>query len=60
MHKKIIPLEEFITEHFASKADFARQIGVLPQQVNTWLSKGYMASEDGYLIKEMRQLVEFE
>ena len=55
----LITLEEFISLHFDSKADFARQIGIYPQQVTQWQNAGYMVC-NGIMYKPMRQLVEIE
>lgn len=52
-------LEDFILEHFNSKAEFARLLGVFPQQINTWERAGYRV-HNGILYKPMRQLAEIE
>ena len=52
-------LEEFINEHFASKADFARQLGIYPQQVTQWQNAGYVVN-NGQMYKPMKLLAEIE
>lgn len=52
-------LEDFIAEHFESKAEFARQLGVFPQQISTWQRAGYMV-HNGVMYKPMRQLAELQ
>lgn len=53
------PLGDFILEHFTSKAEFARLLGVFPQQINTWERAGYVVY-NGMMYKPMRQLAEVE
>lgn len=50
-------LEEYILQHFASKADFARKLGVFPQQITQWQNAGYLVN-NGRMYKPMRQIAE--
>jgi len=51
-------LNDFIKDNFSTKADFAAQVGIYPQQVTQWVNAGYVV-ENGMMYKPMRQLVEF-
>ena len=35
-------LEDFVRENYASKADFARAVGKLPQAVSPWFRNGWI------------------
>ena len=56
MHE-LLTLEEFIKKEFKTKADFARSVGIFPQQVSTWIRKGYMV-HNGLMLRPMRNLIE--
>ena len=52
-------IKDFIKDHFVSKADFARQLGVFPQQITQWQNANYMV-HNGVMFKPMRQIAEIE
>lgn len=51
------PLDEFIQEHFKTKAEFARKVGIFPQHVTQWLNAGYVV-HDGKMYREMRDFTD--
>ena len=56
MHE-LLTLEQFIENKFKTKAEFARAMGIYPQQVQTWIKKGYMV-HNGLMLRPMRILIE--
>ncbi len=46
-------VEQFINEECGgNKAAFARQSGVLPQQVTKWINGGFIVTDEGYIVPE--------
>lgn len=48
-------LEVYIERRFGTKANFARHMGVYPQQVQTWVNKGYWVIND-VMVKPMYEI----
>jgi len=51
-----MPLIDYIKQHYASQADFARANGVLPQQVTKWIRKDWIIVS-GTLYSPVRQQI---
>jgi len=57
--KLVQTLNEFISENFSSKREFAEALGIFPQQITKWQNQDYIVI-DGVMYKSMRVLAEFE
>lgn len=47
-----MPVTEFIRQEYAGRqVDFARAVGVNPQQVTKWVNGEFVITDDGYIIQ---------
>jgi plasmid maintenance system antidote protein VapI len=52
-------LEQYIEKKHGSKAQFARNLGVFPQQITRWINAGYKVI-DGKMMRVVRDFEDTE